>query len=257
MPNNSKNRQVFPDCPIGTWSDEKGLSTSCTQCGTCESGLARYRCSGTFEGVCTPCVPGHFVNLSAQSCSPCPVMHYSGISNAASCTACEAGKYQAEQGKTFCNAKAQCIPGEYVAQPLKLDASRCAKCPVMHYSNATNAAACQACPAGKNASQLGATSCTACIPGYYSSSSRQTSCTACDPGTFSTSSDSIACRACPAGKASSQSGASSCTACTPVRYSSSSGYTSCTPCDEGTFSATSDAASRAATPPAAPQRVLG
>ena len=42
-------------------------------------------------------------------------MHYSGISNAASCTACEAGKYQLERGKTFCTRHTTCIAGEYEA----------------------------------------------------------------------------------------------------------------------------------------------
>ena len=36
--------------------------------------------------------------------------------------------YQNQRGKTFCHAKAQCVPGEFVTNALALDASRCAKC---------------------------------------------------------------------------------------------------------------------------------
>ena len=152
-------------CAVGRFQDATN-ATSCQLCGTCENGLARDRCSGTFEGICTPCAPGSFVNVSARSCTPCPVMHYSGISNAAKCTACEADKYQTEQGKTFCNAKTQCIPGEYVAQPLKLDASRCGKCLVMHYSNVTNAAQCERCPGGKYQDVPGQPFCETCSEGF-------------------------------------------------------------------------------------------
>eukprot|EP00937_MAST-01D_sp_MAST-1D-sp2_P002390 g2390.t1 len=76
-----------------------------------------------------------------------------------------------EQGKAFCNVKVQCIPGEYVVNASRLDASRCAKCAAGSYSTESNANSCTLCASGTYQREQGKTFCNAkvqCIPGYYS-----------------------------------------------------------------------------------------
>eukprot|EP00937_MAST-01D_sp_MAST-1D-sp2_P004155 g4155.t1 len=132
-------------CKAGEFQDQR-TSASCKECR-----LGQWSAVGAVR--CTMCDAGKFgssvdVRSSVDHCVNCPAGEFQSYpgktfcvacgDNALACVPCEKGKYQHGRGKTFCNAKAQCIPGQYVANASALDESRCAACAAGSYSNVSN-----------------------------------------------------------------------------------------------------------------------
>jgi hypothetical protein len=88
------------DCPDGYFQSETN-ALNCTRCGGCASGK-RGSCKQSFEGVCTPCLPGTYADPIADTCASCPEAYFQPDLNALECVACPGGKFQKHRGKTFC-----------------------------------------------------------------------------------------------------------------------------------------------------------
>jgi hypothetical protein len=94
------------ECPQGYFSSQSNLP-NCTRCANCTSGT-RKLCGGAhvtraFGGYCTSCVPGKHVT-AMRDCRACPAGYQQAESGQESCEECEwaDGRYQPEEGKTFC-----------------------------------------------------------------------------------------------------------------------------------------------------------
>eukprot|EP00937_MAST-01D_sp_MAST-1D-sp2_P002392 g2392.t1 len=181
----------------------------CTSCRkACPGNAPRKSCGGASEGYCGGCSPG--TRLRNRVCEKCEAGRYSASENAPNCTACPGGRYQQEAGKTFCNAEAQCIPGDFV-----LDAgnrthdSTCAPCPPNTFSAATHSRSCascatQACDAeggiltvGCGGSSAGV--CIQCYPGRFVNRTARR-CQPCPRDTYQDVANQTLCKPCESGK---------------------------------------------------------
>jgi len=151
----SKNAGSCEVCPGGAFQPEAGQA-SCTKHAVCTAGeRVAQQPNATADRVC----------------EPCGAMHFSRAANAASCEVCPGGKFQAEPGQPFCEAKQPCPPGTYetdeadAAGVATYSSARCRPCPPMHYSAQSNLRSCSRCPAGKFQASAGEPFCETCGEG--------------------------------------------------------------------------------------------
>ncbi len=226
---------TYVDIPTCTCKSCSSIATNCTKCNDekCLQCNLGYK---LVNGKCEKCPAGYSCNGITQTI--CSAGTYSGA-GAASCTACQAGKYQASKGKSYCDT---CPAGKYSAA----GASSCSTCQAGKYSSA-GAGSCSTCPAGKY-SAAGAGSCSTCQAGKYSSAGASScstceagkysaagagSCTPCSEGKYQPNSGKSSCIVCPAGKYQPNTGQTACIACPRGQYQKYTGKTSCDPCGSG------------------------
>ena len=123
-------------CSRGTYQNEAGAS-NCKNCTQCSNGLMRDKCDGAFEGVCSVCLPGNFIDK--QTCTPCAPGTYQDSMDASSCIPCEVGRYQDGQGSTSCK---MCQPGQHQNSTRQIE---CVKCSVGRYASDTGKTNCDIC----------------------------------------------------------------------------------------------------------------
>jgi hypothetical protein len=145
------------------------------------------------------------------------------------CTQCEMGKFQSEEGRTAC---VRCTPGYYCGS----GAAAALPCPGGTHKNAllyvmTSVDQCVTCPRGTFCS-VGSTMATPCAPGTFNPNASATTCTRCAPGTFQSAEGRKTCvictpgfycrigaaepAPCPAGHVGNATGMYSSIQCTPV-----------------------------------------
>jgi len=277
-------------CPPGTWGSSSG-ACSCNNCPAgyyqpnygqtsnvcqiCAAGYYSYSGSGSCSqcpagswnpnqgaGSCTPCAAGQYLSLTGQItnlCVNCPVGTWSG-SGYGTCTNCNPGYYQPEEGKSSCLACAagtaqpntkqtgciDCLPGTWSGSAY----ANCAACPagykcpdakmttytpceLGYYQGLTGQTVCIECPIGYYASSTARTVCTACPAGQYQDTTAQSTCKLCAAGTYTPSTGYSICTQCPVAMYQSSTGATGCNYCPSGTYTNSLGTVTCTPCAEG------------------------
>ena len=174
-------------CPTGYWSNATFAANdpiSRDVKGTCRScGYGRFSPvdMADSESSCIECPPGRYMNSTeyASHLSTCLVCDRGKFSTAGSfsCTPCEAGKFQPDEGQPYC-----------------LD------CVVGRYQDEVGMQSCKVCQAGRSMNTSGATNaCKECQAGYYQDSEGQSLCLKCFPGRFAPSIESLACKLCRKG----------------------------------------------------------
>jgi hypothetical protein len=159
-------------CPVMHFSD----ASNAEACERCPSGKFQSTDGQPYCEVKQPCAPGTFVadatDQSTARCHECPAMHYSSTTDAASCTPCEAGKYQTQAGQPFCNVcprnarfsanASACVCNEkhFYCPPHARDGQDCGDAAVEDAERAKHRDACIPCDAfakGADCGTLGAT----------------------------------------------------------------------------------------------------
>eukprot|EP00937_MAST-01D_sp_MAST-1D-sp2_P001643 g1643.t1 len=113
-------KQFCSHCPSGRYQDQEGQA-SCKDAARCAPGkFERAAPTATTDRACE-----RLTNTTDRECTPCAAGRYQAAADAASCKACEQGKFQPEPGQAFCNKLTVCSAG--------------------HYSNATNMRVCIQC----------------------------------------------------------------------------------------------------------------
>ena len=257
--------------PANSW----GAST-CEPCG-----------NGTFSfdgaQTCFSCSLGTYAPAGSSSCSSCPfhtyletgfkgsvedcvacsagtVSPFNGAMSRYACTACDAGKYEANRVCTDCSAGSfsntgvtacglcengtfsiggswectVCARGRYAP----VGVSVCQECPLHTYLDESfkgSSEDCKACPNGTYTLVTGValvSSCIACEAGKYE---LQRTCIACAAGKFSMLDGQTGCVSCGYGEFS-MAGSSACDGCPAGSYSALKGRSNCSVCRSGTFS---------------------
>ena len=163
---NATSKGSCEPCAEGFFQNATGQA-QCIACSSvaCPNGAHRRGCRGASEGYCGTCSPGTFIDGS--SCAKCAAGHFSATENVAACEPCEDASFQPEAGKGFCLPHIICARGERVTSAPSATADRaCARCPVKHYGNATNAAGCERCPSGKYQNEEGQPFCETYSEGF-------------------------------------------------------------------------------------------
>jgi len=243
--------ETCKNCPQNTYSEITGMAkeSDCTRCAKGFTSPAGSIADSACVAATARCRPGFYAssststegdkNADGKTCSKCPIGKYSTATDAAVCTACEAGKSTLLAGTpaaSLCIAATVCPAGKYLSA--KDQYMWCQPCLPGFYSaevGATSAAVCEKCPDGQTTStggQVAVNACTAvnsaagCPAGTYgssfgrsvssSSTATRSFCLPCPPGTFnpSTGSTSISeCIRCEA-EYGSPFGSTSADACT-------------------------------------------
>jgi hypothetical protein len=171
------------------------------------------------------------------SCTACEAGTYQPDTGKSSCTACAAGTVQPTAGETACVA---CVAGEI--QPTEGKAS-CIACAVGTFADAASLTTCTHCPAGQFGTTAGAltaaTGCVSCPAGQWKSTATEDACSGspCATGRFGT-----------AGLAAEQA---KCYDCAPPQFQDQTGQTACKDCPSGTHTNSSSAVNCTGTPCAA------
>ena len=200
------------------------------------------------------CDPGEYcLDVGCIECAICQSGRYkTGSNTATSCTACDAGRYIADDGNTV---------GEHN------QVSDCDYCTPPNYNTASGQASCDSlsCPAGATWTT---SSCTVCPEGRYQNTAGLTSCIICASGKYNPNDNSgglsaVAgfnqvsdCVSCDAGRFISDNAGdqtkhdaeSDCTYCSSANYQSATGANNCaTACPAGaTLNVVSDGSSSGA-----------
>jgi hypothetical protein len=201
-------------CVAGKYKESPG-SAACT---SCESGKYSATGAATSVSMCLSCPQGSTSPLSSDGISDCRCdVGYTMLVD--TCTACPAGKFNAELGAFGEDKCISCAAGKYSDTSAATSESTCLDCAKGTYSQIAGAAS--------------ATSCTAC-PGYSdtvgTASTIQADCK-CNLGY--TGPDGAECTACDKGTYKTSIGSSACVACAIANYAASSGSSNCTQCIEG------------------------
>ena len=226
----------IPTCTCKSCSDKSAYCTKCNdekciQCnagyklvnGKCEKCQAGYSCNGITQTICSA---GTYSGAGAASCTACQAGKYQPSAGKTSCNPCAAGTYQGSTGKTSCNL---CSAGYYQPNTGK---SSCTACPAGKYQASTGKSYCNTCAAGKYQGSTGKSYCDTCSAGKYSATGAS-SCTSCPAGQYQPNSGKSSCIVCPAGKYQPNTGQASCIACPIGQYQEYTGKTSCDPCGSG------------------------
>ena len=116
------------------------------------------------------------------------------------CNYCESGKYNNEEGSTYCNT---CSYGKYSVQEGDTLLTSCVECGEGKYLDtfgSTSESACKTCPSGKTSESgmLSIFQCTNCPQGKYGSD--EGLCVLCPEGKYQDEFGQIACKNCPGAK---------------------------------------------------------
>jgi len=270
-------RTTCTACNAGAYQDSTG-QTSCTPCeaGSYQSGGGRTSCNACPSEQYQPS-KGQTSCIEWQEChSTTQVTDSDGsttqdrtckckagysratlavsLSRSDTCTACNAGAYQNQEGQTSCK---DCDNGFFAAGTGEVRCLPWANCDDATLTNdelptATKDRTCK-CKAGYSrlakaekldgdAAQyfdaihdileeysyvLRAQTCTPCDSGKYQSLTGKTTCTACNAGAYQDLTGQTSCTPCEAGSSQSEEGQTSCDACPSEQYQPSKGQTSC------------------------------
>eukprot|EP00520_Triparma_pacifica_P008937 CAMPEP_0118666010 /NCGR_PEP_ID=MMETSP0785-20121206/18966_1 /TAXON_ID=91992 /ORGANISM="Bolidomonas pacifica, Strain CCMP 1866" /LENGTH=4927 /DNA_ID=CAMNT_0006560251 /DNA_START=40 /DNA_END=14819 /DNA_ORIENTATION=- len=244
-------------CPLGSHLQDDAMTASLhsysSACIVCAAG-AYSPSVGSAE--CDPCPAGTFLSDSGieidlhdsvDDCNICGSGHYS-ITGAASCTTCNAGKYQngtstsdhdseddckdCVPGKISDAGSSQCSPcsaGSYAERA----SSSCESCDLGTYSEESSSK-CDHCPRGTYSNTTGTVECTTCHPGYYNNATGSKSIASCKPcveGTYAPSYGNGTCLLCPIGSYNGDKGKADCLPCAHGYYNDVEGATICKQCD--------------------------
>lgn len=212
-------------CQAGKYNPNTGSNTIAA-CRSCPAGKTLLNTGASSDSECVACATGTFSYSEA---------------NGVGCTACPAGKYNDEEGRTACKL---CAAGTY--GPATGAKVACTQCGFGKYGYTEGASseggACELCAAGKYNSIAGTQLCTQCAPGKYALTTGAQGCTDCGKGTYSTATGwNKACALCAAGKYNPDSAGSSlsfCKDCEAGKYGPGQALSACTPCLQGTFTGT-------------------
>ena len=162
------------------------------------------------------------------------------------------------------------MPGQFVADGVKNDASRCKLCTAETYSDTENAGSCTPCASGRYQLEGGKSFCdekVKCVPGQFVADGAKNDasrCKLCAAGQFSTTQNAVQCDACPSSTYQPKAGKSFClphAMCAKGEHESSAPSATsnrgCSPCEAGTFSTATNAASCEACPSGKYQDLIG
>ena len=167
---NIMGEKVCQKCNKNTFTNISGRSS----CYSCSRGKEAERGSAK----CTSCGAGESGTGIDGACAKCAAGQSRGSNDLtiASCTPCDPGSYQKEQGQAIC---LPCIPGTFNNKRGQI---LCEKCTVATYADEQNAEKCKICLSGKS-SKNGSAFCQDCQPGRFSDMSRNIKeCTICPQG---------------------------------------------------------------------------
>jgi hypothetical protein len=258
-------------CTPGRYVLAQGTATLDTVCGGCAASQYSNRSNALMCAACpqskyqlkvnqsfclaiAQCAPGTWVStpsdLTATRCSKCASGHFSNTSDhvGPKCTPCAANSFQLEEGRSFCEAAALCVPGQWVSNASDSTRKRCSYCARDTFSNTSNADECFPCANNTFQLKIGQPFCETmqpCIPGTFVANTSDPSlarCASCPRNHFSTESNSAACTPCPNNTYQLKRGQPFCEAtapCVPGQWVSNSSDATpkrCSPCVAGTFS---------------------
>ncbi|XP_025092622.1 proprotein convertase subtilisin/kexin type 5-like isoform X1 [Pomacea canaliculata] len=135
--------------------------SNATECIACPGGFVTQQDGSTLETDCLPkCTLGEYLNISARTCSPCPVGTYNQIgSNVTVCTSCPENKITIGTGARSidaCNIT-DCVLGQYRTN------EGCMNCPKGSYQPLKSQDSCIKCPPGNTTLLTGQVYESACI----------------------------------------------------------------------------------------------
>ena len=177
-----------------------------------------------------------------KSCSACPAGRFQSDSGRSSCEACPEGYAAPSNATSECSS---CSPGFYQD---RVSSSECKMCPAGYVAEDSGQSACSKCPTGRHADEKaeqcvicesgrfagdGASQCQDCPLGYFSDEESE-KCTACDSGTKGLE-DRTGCETCPPGRFQSNPGKQDCKVARAGHYAEE-GAESEEPCPAGRYS---------------------
>lgn len=236
------------------------LSSLLNQCRNCDEGHIPVGFSTSVgvipsityvEGVsCNACSPGTYALWRAPTCSNCEPGKYQPNQGQTSCLTCSSGLVSSA-GSASCSTPPPCNSAPGICSGYSQQGSYCsgsasasmwADCPVGYScSGEVNADGGNACPIqcypGSFQPNQGQAFCLSCDQGQYQDDYAQTSCLSCSPGTYSAygNGELSSCRPCNAGWYQPLAGQSSCSFCDTGTYQPNQGQTSCLLCEPGKY----------------------
>ncbi|CAL1528983.1 unnamed protein product [Lymnaea stagnalis] len=185
-------------CPLNEYSNQSGL-TSCTSCGANKVTLQRG--SSSPSDCKTKCGRGQMLNLTTETCSPCPPNFFQDQDGKHYCLPCPPS--HGTNGKSgsmlSTDCKAFCEPGTQLNET-----GICEPCPRGTYRVGNMEDQCTNCSNGLTTVSTGHDSENACVipicqPGQYATTSNDGwVCQSCDYGTYQPESASLGCESCDA-----------------------------------------------------------
>uniref|UniRef100_A0A7S1KS87 Tyrosine-protein kinase ephrin type A/B receptor-like domain-containing protein n=1 Tax=Percolomonas cosmopolitus TaxID=63605 RepID=A0A7S1KS87_9EUKA len=221
-------------CPEGTWA-------SGSSCELCPAGTFSQERGASSSATCQNCPVGHFSVAGASQCLKCDAGTYADTAGTATCKKCRGGTHSSAIGASSDSVCQDCPPGEYSYE----GSVNCLGCLRGSYAPNSGTETCSKCPKGTASSEYAATNssvCHECSAGYYTSYDGASSCMSCNPGTYAENVGASVCTRCASGtwsSAEAATSASTCQACGAGTYRSTSGGTSeasCLTCSSGTVS---------------------
>ena len=146
---------------------------------------------------CSICPEGTFCSVGSAQATSCAPGTYNAEPKQDSCTKCEAGKFQDEDGSTECKdctAGYYCGEGAAAALPCPGGTSK----PTDLQGAMISKDQCLTCPAGTSCS-VGSALPSPCLPGSYGKESGQATCELCDAGKYTPDLGRTACKDCTDG----------------------------------------------------------
>ena len=196
-------------CPPGHWCGQNTVVPTQCQKGTycprgspaellCPAGTMGNQTELESEEECVSCPKGTSCPRGSEKEQACSAGTYADTARSASCTQCEAGKYQDEIRQDSCKicgkghvcpagsaSQTPCLQGTWSGDEGRSEHSQCNDCPLGMYCPEGSTAP-EKCPAGTKgtATKLGDDlSCTPCADNTWSAPG-STSCTSCRPGYY-------------------------------------------------------------------------
>jgi hypothetical protein len=189
----------------------------------------------SLQGACVACNAGKFAATAGMTfCSACPAGRSAHRHAQTACDACSAGTVAAAKGAKHCLS---CAIGRY--QPVSAQTS-CIECAANMYGDPApdpttraSAAHCTQCPDGQvRASGTDSSTCTKCAPGQFRRGSVPL-CAKCVAGHYALYPGASTCASCPAGRFVGGLGATDCTDCAAGQHATASASAACVDCEAG------------------------
>ena len=156
---------------------------------------------------CSACEKGKYTAEDNQAgCQLCDVGKYANSTQQTECSDCEAGFFQNSKGQSSCKS---CLAGQYSAEK---SSSICVECDAGKYANSTQQTKCSDCEAGFFQNIKGQSSCKSCLAGQYSAEKSSSICVECDAGMYSLLNTTV-CAKCPIGLYEKEKGSAMCRKC--------------------------------------------